>query len=282
MECTLFITASSRPQLIPYMWRSFKKYFHFRGDLKVIVHEDFVFQKESERSMAFWEQLERNGEIHEVHSSKKAIGLGYAMNNILTQRIKTKYMIYIQDDWMFERPIDGDQLLWCMERNEKINMIVFNKIKNNGSLNGVSQPQMEYSGVDMCLYASWSFMPSIWRMPFAMKHWRVRKDRPEGYMTNAFGNHEERSNNQHCIDNMGCYLLGKTGDFRYVRHIGNDWRMASWRLEDGKPGGCHDASRMDDPYRAGWLPELESVPVFKEGYSEEEVDRMLSEEAGMK
>ena len=275
------IFESSRPQLIPYSWKSFKKYFHFRGNMRIIVHEDFVIPEQSERSMTFWNKLEQNGEVQEVHYSKPAIGLGFAMNKILKQRVKAKYFYNFQGDWELERPVDVDRLLWCMDENPEINLIVFNKIKNTGSLSGISQPQFEYSGVRMCLYSSWSFMPGIWRMDFAMKHWRTRQDRPEGYMTNAFGSHEERSNNEHCRKNMGAYLLGQTGDFRYVRHIGNDWRMASWRMENGQPGGCHDAERMDLPYRANWLPELEPRPVFKEGYSAEEVDRMLAEEAGI-
>ena len=227
-------------------------------------------------------ELKEKGEIQEIISTNPSRGLGLSMDHILRNVIKTKYCFNLQEDWEFERPIDVDRILWTMDNHTGINNVVLNKIKNTGSLNRINQPEYNFDGLRMCLYAQWSFMPGFWRMDRAMKNWRVRVDRPEGYFTNSFGDHETRTNNEFCRKNIGAYLLGHTGDFRYVRHLGNNWRMAAWRLANGKPSGCHDASRMDDPYRAKWLPPLEQRPIYGEKeYTKEEIDKMLAEEAGI-
>lgn len=36
--------------------------------------------------------------------------------------------------------------------------------------------------------------------------------RPEGYFTNAFGDHNTRMDCEYCRKNIGAYMLGKTGD----------------------------------------------------------------------
>jgi hypothetical protein len=277
MELDLLITSSSRPQLFPYCWESWKKMIHFTGLLNVYVHEDFVFPEQSKEVIKYLTILKESGEIRDFTYHNPSIGLGKSMDYMFKHHIKSKYMFYLQEDWEFERPIDMNQLIWVMEENEHINMIGLNKIRNTGSLNGSEQTEHTYSGVDMILYHSWSFMPGLWRMPFVKKHWRVREVRPEGFFTNTFGSHEQRSDCEYCKNVIGAYMLGKTGDFRYVRHIGNDWRMAHWRLENGKPGGVHDENRMDLPYRAPWLGDMPYRPVQNETINENKLNEQLSE-----
>ena len=160
----------------------------------------------------------------------------------------------MQEDWFFERPIDIDQIIWTMNQNtEKLNLVFFNKIKNSGVINKMRQEEYEYNGMKCCIYHGWAFLPGIWRLPFVKKHWRSSPQRPEGAFTNSFGTHEQRKPVDFCEQNIGAYIYGRQGEHRYVRHIGNDWRMASWRLENGQPGGRH-AENMDIPYMAPWVP----------------------------
>lgn len=268
----LLIFGSSRPLLFPFCWESFKKYVHYRKKMNVIFHEDQVFPKESKKVLSY---LKKNNIPFESHCP--SIGLGKSMD-FLFKNVKSSYIFYLQDDWEFERPIDIDLLLWVMENNKNINCIFLNKYRNFKVLNDMIHPQYTYNGVDMCLYHAWSFLPGIWRMSKVIEYWDVRESHPEGHFTNRFGNHEERTDVKFCEEKMGVYTLGKNEDYRYIRHIGNDWRMASWRLEDGKPGGCNDPNRMDYPFRAPWLPKLEKRPSFKSMYSKEEIERSLSEE----
>jgi len=273
----IVITGSSRPQLYPFFWESFKKMMHYRGEKRIIVHEDFVFKDQSEKVVKW---VQKNIPEAELIIHNPSIGLGLALDDIIKNKLKSKYCFYLQEDWDFERPVDIDQILWVMDRHEKINLVFFNKITNTEELNNATQPEYNYDGLKMCLYHSWTFLPGIWRSNFVKRHWRCRSERPEGFFTNSFGNHDQRKSNKFCEDKIGAYIYGGSNEYRYVRHIGNDWRMAKWRLENGKPGGCHDESRMDLPYMAPWI-KYKKRPVRKK-HSKEEIDKMLSEEAGIK
>lgn len=272
----LVITGSSRPQLFPFTWKAFKKYVHFRGNLRVIYHEDFVFPKESNKTLEYLNKLRDKGEIHEILHHNPAIGLGRALDDIIRYRVKTEFMFYLQDDWEFERPVDLDQLIWTMEQNKEMNLIFFNKIKNDKILNKAPCPQYTFGYNDFVLWHGWAFLPGIWRMSKVREKWECREVRPEGFFTNRFGTHEQRQDIKYCEENIGAYSLGKTGEPRYVRHIGNDWRMANWRLENGKPGGVHDSERMDMPYRGEWLPKLEERPTRNNNYTEEQIDESFN------
>ena len=147
----------------------------------------------------------------------------------------------------------------------KLNLIFFNKIKNSRNCGGGRQKGYEYSGLRLCLYHGWTFLPGIWRLPFVRKHWIYSPQRPEGAFTNQFGSHETRKDVKYCEEKIGAYIYGREGEHRYVRHIGNDWRMAAWRLENGLPGGRHH-SDMDKPYMAPWV----TYPEFPTQHGERE------------
>ncbi len=255
----ILITSSSRPQLYPYFWESFNKMVIYRGKSNIIVHEDFVLEEESKKVVKWI----KNNIDCELITHNPPIGLGKALDIIIKNKLKNKYCFYLQEDWEFERPIDLDQILWVMDRNEKINLVVFNKINNIKILNKAVQKEYDYDGLKMCLYHQWSFMPGIWRISHVKKYWKCRVERPEGYFTNSFGSHAERLSNKFCEEKIGAYLYGHQGDYRYVRHLGNNWRMAKWRLKNGKPSGVHDENRMDLPYMAPWI-KYEKRPVREE------------------
>ena len=59
---------------------------------------------------------------------------------------------------------------------------------------------------------------------------------------------------------IGAYIYGKQGDHCYIRHIGNDWRMASWQLKGGQPGGVHNSEQMDKRFMPPWC-----IPHYKDG-----------------
>ena len=275
----LIITGSSRPQLFPFCWESFKKYVHFRGNMRVIFHEDFVFPDDSQKVLQYLNKLKNKGEIHEIITHRPAIGLGMTLDCLIKQHIKSDFVFYLQDDWEFERPIDLDQLLWVMETHPKINLIFFNKSANFGSVSKAPCPQYTFGGVDFILWHGWAFLPGIWRMSKVKEKWIPRDHHPEGKMTNQFGNHETRMSVKYCEENVGAYGLGKTGERAYIRHIGNDWRMARWRLENGKPGGRHDEDTMDYQYRGKWLPEIKQRPHPNNSYTQEQIYKMLKKEA---
>lgn len=250
-DLEVLITGSSRPQLYPYCWESFKEMCVIRKPFMVTAHEDVVFGDESQKVIAYLTELKSRGEIHTIDVDSPARGLGYCLNHYVTKRLQAKYVLYLQEDWEFERPIDIDRITWTMDKHPKINLIFFNKIKNSGTINHLEQKEFNFDGLKCCLYHGWTFLPGIWRMDFIRGRWVYRTDRPEAAITQQFTG---RESNRYCVENIGAYIYGPQGDARYVRHLGNDWRMAEWRIEDGKPGGNHNSETMDLAYMAPWVP----------------------------
>lgn len=255
----IIITSSSRPQLYPFFWDSVQKMLISRGHRNIYIHEDFIFKEESQKVVKW---VQKNIPGAELYINDPPLGLGFSIDAMLT-KCRSKYILYLQEDWEFERPIDLDQLMWVMDKNLKINLIFFNKMVNLKMINGSTQPEYEYNGVRMCLSHQWTFLPGLWRTDFVKKYWRTRKDYSEGYFTNAFGNHEQRMDVNYCEKNIGAYMLGKSMDWRYARHIGNDMRMERWQMEDGKPGGCHD-DKMDLAVMPPWV-KFTKRPIRKLG-----------------
>jgi len=281
MKLEMLITGSSRPQLWPFFWESVKKMCIMRNWPKVMVHEDYVFHAESDKVV---EYVKNQKDIHTIDIDNPPLGLGRTLTRYFKGRLKSKYLFYLQEDWEFERPIDIDQIMWVMDNNPHINMIFFNKIKNNGVIAKMSQEPRNFSGLDVCVYHGWSFLPGIWRREFVEKQMyksggSFRPERPEGAFTNSFGTHDGRIDTTFCEKNIGAYIYGSVGDFRYVRHLGNDWRMAKWRLEGPPrretPGGRHSED-MDVPYMAPWVPYLKRPVRVRD--SKEEIDKMLKGE----
>lgn len=257
----IFVTGSSRPQLWPYFWESVRKMCIIRNWPVVRVHEDFVFHDQSEKVMKY---VSEQPDISNVSKSVPRIGLGNTLTKYFTKPVfQSDYIFYLQEDWEFERPIDIDHVTWVMDQNPKINLIFFNKIRNNAVINKQRQTQHNFSGMDMCLYHSWTFLPGIWRTDFVRQMMfkgggRFQPEKPEGNFTNrSFGSHEKRADEAYCQNHIGAYIYGKTGEARYVRHLGNDWRMADWQRKGPKrniPGGNHNSKTMDRPYMAPWVP----------------------------
>ena len=191
-------------------------------------------------------------DVHQVDYNVPAIGLGNTLDHYINN-LNSKYVLYLQEDWEFERPIDIDEITWTMDQNPYINLIFFNKIRNSGIINKQEQREVDYDGFKCCVYHGWSFFPGIWRLDFVKKHWVKRDLKPEGGFTNQFGNHHKRTDVGYCRKTIGAYIYGRVGEYRYVRHLGNNWRMAEWRLENGQPGGRHSED-MDKPYMAPWVP----------------------------
>lgn len=251
IDVTIF--GSSRPQLIPFMWESFKKMVIFSGEMRVIWSEDCVFSNQSKKVRKIVMSMKENGEVDKFFYHNPKIGLALSMDRVFKQ-VETEYIFYLQEDWLFERPIDLDQILWVMDNNPQINCIFFNKIKTHGAINKIPQKEFDIDGLRLCIYQGWAFLPGVWRMDKVRKHWSVREYKPEGYFTNQLGTHEERSDLEYLEKNVGCYIYGPQGDWRYVRHIGCDWRMADWRLEnDGRTPGGNFRPEIQIKNKAPWV-----------------------------
>lgn len=237
----MLITGSSRPDLLEKTTRSFLKNLRYSGELRLLFHEDCVYRAESDESVA-WARESKLFDVIDVH--RPHIGLGEAIRFMLL-KIDSEHIFYLQDDWELEREVDLDALVKAFNENGAVNHVHFNKYKTTGSMSGFQQVEHEYSGVKMCLYNAWSLLPALWRASFIKPRWVVRYIRPEGYFTNSLGDHQQRLNGGYCKRFIGAYIYGPVGDHRYLRHLGNKRRMASWRLVDGRPGGREMPEEFD-------------------------------------
>lgn len=292
-ELDVLITASSRPQLLKPTVEYFHKFIHFEGKMRWILHEDFVYKEQSKETIKW---AKESGYFDEIYEDDPPLGLGVSIEEML-KKINTKFMFYLQDDWVFERPVDLDRIVYTMERDDKINCIHFNKYRNMPMVDGFKQKEMTLTdaGLRVCIFHSWSLLPGVWRTDFVRDRWiEPRTNRPVAWFTWQLGsgikrrgkmikNFEARLNNRksdiyketkgkwenvpsdeevykYLQENVGVYLYGHLGDPRYIRHIGEDLRMEHWRRKDGKPG-IEGASqeRNAGRYMAPWLT-FERIP----------------------
>lgn len=207
----------------------------------------------------------KTGLFEEVIVTDPAQGLGRGMDIMIKNYITAPYMLYIQEDFEINRTgIDIDRLIWAMENHESINYVIFNKRKNTGVGADFSPKEYNFDGLKLTSWNACNFIPSVWRMSKCKEIWTgYRKSHPEGYWINLWGNHETRCDAEWLENNMGCYLYGGFGEHAYVEHMGNTWRMAKWRMVDGKPGGNLGYDLIRHKWNVPWL-KPERRPINKE------------------
>lgn len=262
LEIDFMVFGSSRPQLLNYTYNSFMKYVISSNiQINKILNEDFVYSGKSSKSV---EYAKDNG--FKIYENNPPIGLGKSMKQRILE-CNSPYIFYLQDDWEFERPVELDRLLWIMERNPRVNCITFNKYRNMKKTD-FEDKEIIIDDVKFCLCPGWQFLPGIWRTSFIKPRWKkygTRVERPEGFWQNTFGTHEQRLNHKYLEKNVGAYMLGGFGEYRYVRHIGGTWRMADWQRKNNKPGGVLHWEFMNvERDRSPWLGELAYRPLNKD------------------
>lgn len=265
-EIDVIITASSRPELIDYCLEAFKDLIRFSGKMRFILHEDFIFPAKSELVIV----KAKKYKFDVIFKSNPSKGLGWALMQALCE-VKTKYCFYLQEDWEFEKSVDLDAIIEAMEEDKSVNSIIFNKNQTLPNHMGFQMKERQVGSLKLCTSPGWFLLPAVWRTDFIRSRWQVWQGRPEGCFTKIFGSHEVRLNPEYVIKHMGTYFYGGLSSYRFVRHLGDTWRMAKWRLEKGKPGGndvlLEYVNRMRDPSlgplpqrpstktKSGWFPE---------------------------
>jgi len=233
---TVLWTSSSRPELLQHSFNYFNDYVISSEKIKHVLHEDYVYPDQSKQVVNWAKSVGM-----EVLENDPPIGLGKT-TELMLPKIKTRYLFYMQDDWIFERPVDLDQVIWVMDNHPKINLIHFNKYKNNKKIDGFVQEEYHYNNIPLLIYHSWVFLPGVWRTGFVWEKWKSRgtRDRkPVAYFTHGLGTQQQRRGPNcyiYLVNNVGAYIWNKKFEGRYVRHIGEANRVEAWRRDAGKPG----------------------------------------------
>lgn len=250
----VFVSSSSRPKLLPYCVESFKGLLFTKDKLNWILHEDFVYPKQSKLVLNYAKK-----HFDKIYHHDPCVGLKKSIFYVLPT-LKSRYVVYLQDDWYLERPVDLDQIIWTMDQHPEINLIIFFKFRNKKTHELFPFKEYDFSGMKLCSYYGWALLPGVWRMSKFREHFHVNLgDRIESQLTQSFGTNEQRMDENYCFKNLGAYFYGPAGSPRYVKHLGDTWRMAYWRLEDGKPGGTiitSDLEQHENENKAPWVPSI--------------------------
>ena len=229
-KCDVVITSSSRPELLKMTIKYFKKFIHYQGKFRFLLHEDFIFPKESEK-VVDWAREEFGEENVFFHDPPIELIESAAF---LLKRVVTPYMIMLQDDWMFERPVELDRIIYLMDNYSHVNLVNFNKARNTIKSGKWEQPEEHFpkANCEMCLKPqNFAFTPSVWRSSFAIPHYLKAKDKMNKKITApARMTSYLRSKN---ID-FGSYSWGRNKEPRLHRHIGDKMRAEKHhRASDG-------------------------------------------------
>ena len=146
--------------------------------------------------------------------------------NYLFARIESPYCFHLEDDWIFLKEIDLDDLIQVMKKNKNIHHIRFNKMrtKDYAWLYHLSdEDSIEFrkpnhnckiDGIDLVRTHVWSFNPSIARTSVVKSLVPVPLDTScEKYFCNRY---------DHMFIEKGTYIWGRIGDEAAVRDIGRN------------------------------------------------------------
>ena len=188
MKYEIAITGSSRPDLYQIFWESFNKMTMIKGNPKITAYEDVIFPEESLKVRKFIEKKVDN--YIEMNSNKR---LGYVFDKLL-KNLECEYFVYLQDDWRFLKEsyakpgtlnplIDFDLLIDIMDKNTKIQQIIFPKHFDGSTYRNHCGKTIEINGISLTEFKSWAFLPNIARTSFVKNIWSEgelwREVRPE-------------------------------------------------------------------------------------------------------
>ena len=171
----IVITSSSRPELFKQFWESFEEmvFVETRNNCTITIHEDFIIPKESMKVKKY--VLDKASFIdnkdHFFISTNPAEGLGRAFDYLLNYHIRSKYVLYLQDDCIIEKPIMLNKMVKFMNEYPWIQQIIFPKNKINTITGGHSQLKFSDQILDLTQNDGWSFMPDVFRTSFMREYW---------------------------------------------------------------------------------------------------------------
>jgi hypothetical protein len=203
MEDTLefidvLISSASRPECMKEAMMSFLKHIKCSYTLRWVLHEDVVLKNESEEVLS-WAKYNRI--FSKIIITEPAQRLTHAVMMLL-QEAKSKYILKLEDDWIFIDNVDIDYMSEVMDKNNDINQVYFNKSMTPGKI--IFKNKMPVIAPEGKGPYEWAMAPGLWRMDFIKPRWRedisayaVKLDQP-----------------------VGDYLYGKDLVRPNIRHIG--------------------------------------------------------------
>jgi hypothetical protein len=175
---------------------SFMKHVKYTGIIQWILHEDVVLKKESGQILT-WAKY--NSIFDQIIKTEPAQRLTHAVKMLLDVS-KSKYLLKLEDDWIFVRDVDIDYIIDTMDNNPDMNQIYFSKARQSTKVilkNGYKVIAPVGKGP-----YEFAMAPGVWRTSFIKPRWNENTnaycpimDRPVGdYL---YGNDEGKQNIEH-------------------------------------------------------------------------------------
>ena len=199
-------TGTSRPELLELTTEALQEHLKFDGKFRWIVHEDAV----SYRSDKCMKYIEDCGVYDIYKQDSPAVGQGNSLFWLLDQ-IKSKYILYIEDDWRLLKDIDLNVVIDTMEKHKDVNQICFNKRAIMKKKQWFAKKEVYKNDIALTTNMYWTFIPSLWRMSYIKDKIPLNlRHRTGGQLSYGVNDHLRR-------------LFGKNGEDKYQYDA--DWVM---------------------------------------------------------
>jgi hypothetical protein len=202
---------------------SFLKRVHFKGRYRFLVNIDVINKKKLSSIKKFLNQNKIEPLRIKSNPDSEPFGLTETIN-FLYSKIESKYYFCLEDDWIFLKDINLDDLIDLFNVNDQIDhirlskrtikdyCILYYKINKLGKHPTCSQKNIILNHRNLVKTFTWSFNPSLNRTSTIKYILPVPYELPaERYFCK---NYEE------IYSNRGNYILGKIGDKPYILDIG--------------------------------------------------------------
>jgi len=159
------------------------------------------------------------------------------------ERVETPYFLQLEHDWQLVRSVNLLDIVDCMERNQRINAVYFNKRANlpghnDGKLREILVPETEYQSIPLLKTSRWTNNPGIIRTQKYVDEWvPLFKDKPfiypdkrnkqiEPFTHWKYIEQIEKEGFEKAHRQWGTYIYGNLGDSPSVLHLdGRTYRV---------------------------------------------------------
>jgi len=218
----VIITSTGRRTIIPTL-KSFREKIVFSGKYNFIVNIDALHKKDLHKVIKF---LSKEG-FNNININIEGSSIGHAKAiNYLFNKIKTPFFFHLEDDWLFFKEVNLDQLIQIMVKHSEIDHIRLSKrtirseawlyYKSNRIKGEEFVPKENVLIEELSLVKTsiWSFNPSLNRTNIAKQLLEIPLGiNPEIYLCKKY--YEE-------VGRDGCYIYGKIGDKAIIKDIGRN------------------------------------------------------------
>lgn len=111
----ILVTSASRPEYLKQTIETLKRHLHYSGNLRWLLHEDVVRNKES---LLCVEWAMENG-FDKIKMTYPAERQGQSVLNLMNMS-DSKYFVRTEDDWVLKKDINLDNVLQVLEKDKEI------------------------------------------------------------------------------------------------------------------------------------------------------------------